>query len=174
MRASLAISPGSSNQPASASPTRKSKNGSRANLASCPRALGFCIARSYSVSPLPTPHPKRIRARQKRSRRSSKPSVGSGCSKLIRSTDYERRLGRIHFTGPIPQWTAHRPKFPRTYRARTGAKGISPAIGSGSACLILMVSIHDGIRRCCSKRIRVCLRRSSLRAYRSPRSDVAQ
>ncbi len=66
--------------------TRKSKNGSPANTASCLRAPGCCTAKSSSASPLQEKHPKRIPAHQTRSRRLNKPSATSGCSEPSRLT----------------------------------------------------------------------------------------
>jgi len=66
-----------SSQPVNAPPTRRSRNGSRASTVSCPRARGFCTAKSSLVSLHRGPRPKRIHARQKRSRRLSKRSGGS-------------------------------------------------------------------------------------------------
>ncbi len=67
-----------------APPIRKSRNGSRANMASCPRARGFCTAKSSSASPRQGPHPKRIPAHQTRSRRLNKLSATSGCFERIK------------------------------------------------------------------------------------------
>jgi len=55
----------------------KSKNGFRANTALFPRALGSRTAKSCSASRRSEPHQKKIRARQKGSRRLSKRSAGS-------------------------------------------------------------------------------------------------
>src|SRR5882762_7198978 len=65
-----------SSQPVNAPPAGRSRNGSRASTVSCPRARGFCTAKNSLVSLHRGPRPKRIHARQKRSRRLSKRSGG--------------------------------------------------------------------------------------------------
>jgi hypothetical protein len=67
----------SSNQPASAPPIRKSRNGSHANTASFLKAHGFCTAKSSSASSRREPNPNRIRAHRKRSPPLGKRSGGS-------------------------------------------------------------------------------------------------
>src|SRR6266487_1516193 len=81
-----------SNQPVNAPPTKRSRNGSRASTVSCPRVRGLCTAKSSLVSYHLGPHPKRIHARQKRSRRFSKHSGGSEFSDRLEGLTTGLRL----------------------------------------------------------------------------------
>src|SRR4029077_20295472 len=76
------------NPPINAPRIRRSKNGSHASVALCPKVPGLHIAKSCSGSPHPARPTTRIRARQKRLQRLSRHSDISDCSE--RSAKKER------------------------------------------------------------------------------------